>query len=93
MTTEESIQIKINNMKHKIGIKSYSYECGDGCCSEYGNEYYVDGEFVHRSPCDDNGWLAVLSALGIKAEIVNLSEDDEEVCSISNFVDIPGETE
>jgi hypothetical protein len=53
----------------------------------------VDGEFVHRGPCDDNGWLAVLSTLGIKAEIVNLNEDDEEVCSISNFVDIPEETE
>ena len=52
-------------MKHKIGIKSYSYECGDGCCSEYGHEYYVDGKFVHSSPCEDSGWLAVLSALGI----------------------------
>ena len=73
-------------MKHKIGIKSYSYECGDGCCSEFGYEYYVDGEFVHRSPCEDSGWLAVLSALGIQAEIVNLSSDDgEEVCGIDNF--------
>jgi len=78
------------NMKHKIGIKSYSYECGDGCCSEFGNEYYVNGEFVHRSPCDDNGWLAVLSAIGIQAEIVNLNNDDEEICSIDNFVDVPG---
>ena len=79
-------------MKYKIGIKPYSYECGDGCCSEFGNEYYVNGEYVHRSPSDDDGWLAVLSALGIKAEIVNLSfEDGEEVCSISNFVDVPEE--
>jgi hypothetical protein len=75
-------------MKHKIGIKSYSYECGDGCCVEFGYEYYVDGEFVHRSPCEDSGWLAVLSALGIQAEIVNLSSDDgEEVCGIDNFSD------
>jgi hypothetical protein len=78
-------------MKHKISIKSYSYECGDECCSEFGNEYYLNGEFVHRSPCDDNGWLAILSTLGIKAEIVNLDEDGEEVCSISNFVDNPDE--
>ena len=81
-------------MKHKIGIKPYSYECGDGCCTEYGHEYYVDGTFVHRSPCEDSGWLAVLTALGIKAEIVNLSwEGGEEVCGIDNFVDVPEETE
>jgi hypothetical protein len=29
----------------------------------------------------------VLGALGIQAEIVDLNEDDEEICSISNFVD------
>jgi hypothetical protein len=76
-------------MKHKIGIKPYSYECGDGCCTEFGHEYYVNGEFVHRSPCEDSGWLAVLTALGIQAEIVNLSwEDGEEVCGIDNFVDV-----
>ena len=80
-------------MKHKIGIKPYSYECGDGCCTEFGNEYYVDGEFVHRSPCDDNGWIAVLTTLGIQAEIVNLDEDGEEVCGIDNFIDSAEETE
>jgi len=75
-------------MKHKIGIKSYSYECGDGCCSEFGHEYYVDGQFVHRSSCNDNGWLAVLGALGIQAEIVDLDpESGEEVCGISNYSD------
>ena len=81
-------------MKHKISIKPYNYECGDGCCTEFGNEYYVDGKFVHRSPCDENGWLAVLTALAIQAEIVNLDIDTgEEVCGIDNFVDIPEETE
>ena len=72
-------------MKHKIAVKSYSYECGDGCCSEFGNEYYVDGKFVVRSPCEHSSWLAVLTALGIQAEIVDLDEDDEEICSISNL--------
>jgi hypothetical protein len=72
-------------MKHKIGIKSYSYECGDGCCSECGNEYYVNGEFIHRSSCDEDGWLAVLTALGIQAEIVGLTEDNEELWGIDNF--------
>jgi hypothetical protein len=73
-------------MKHKIAIKPYTYECGDGCCSVFGNEYYVDEEFVHRGPCDDEGWLAVLTALDIQAEIVNLDIDTgEEVCGIDNF--------
>jgi hypothetical protein len=80
-------------MKHKIAIKPYSWECGDGCCSEFGNEYYVNGEFVHRSPCDDDGWLEVLTALGINAEIVGLTEDDEESWSINNFVAFPEEME
>jgi len=59
-------------IKHKISIKPYSYECGDGCCSEFGNEYYVDGECVHRSPCDENGWLAVLTALTIQKKHNNI---------------------
>jgi len=81
-------------MKHKIAVKPFFYECGDGCCSEYGHEYYVNGEFVHRSSCEHNGWLAVLTALGIQAEIVNLDIDTgEEVCGIDNFVGNPEETE
>jgi hypothetical protein len=72
-------------MKHKISIKPYNYECGDGCCSEFGNEYCVNGEFIHRSSCDEDGWLAVLTALGIQAEIVGLTEDNEELWGIDNF--------
>lgn len=80
-------------MKHKIGIKPYSYQCGDGCCDEFGNEYYLNGKYVHRSPCEDNAWLAILTELGIQAEIVHLDESHEEVCGIDNFVDLPEETE
>jgi hypothetical protein len=69
---------------HKIAVKHYSYECGDGCCSEFGYEYYVDGKFVHRSPCEHSGWLAVLAELGIKAEIVDLDDEGEEITSLSN---------
>lgn len=69
-------------MKHVIKIKPYTYECGDGCCDEYGHEWYVDGEFVHRSPCDDNGWLAVLSHLKVQAEVVWQDEDGDDVCSL-----------
>jgi hypothetical protein len=66
-------------MKHKIAIKDYYDECGDGCCTDYGHEWYVDGEQVHRGPCNDSGWLAVLRKLGIDAELVGLDETNEEV--------------
>lgn len=69
-------------MKVKIGKQNYEYECGDGCCSEWGITWYVNGEVVHSSPCEDNGLLAVLEKLGIEAEIVILDKDGEEVCSL-----------
>jgi hypothetical protein len=70
------------NKKHKIGIKEYTYKCGDGCCDEQGKEWYVDGEFVHGSPCEDSGWLAVLKHLGIDTELVGLNEKNEEIWSL-----------
>jgi hypothetical protein len=66
-------------MKHKISKKYYDCQCGDSCCDECGFEWYLDGEFVHRSPCEDNGWLAVLQKLGIDATLVGLDEDGEEI--------------
>lgn len=66
-------------MKHKISKKHYTYSCGDGCCDEEGCEWYVDGKFVHRSPCEDNGWLAVLEELGIDVQIVGLDKDGQEI--------------
>lgn len=69
-------------MKTKITKRNYIYECGDGCCSELGYEWYVNGEFVHRSPCEDNGMLAVLNHLGIDAEMSFEDEDGEETCSL-----------
>lgn len=70
-------------MKHKITKKWYQEECNDDCCCyESGYEWTVDGEFVHKSPCEDNGLLAVLNHLGIEAEIVFLDEDGEETCSL-----------
>ena len=65
--------------RHKIGMKNYEYECGDGCCSEFGTEWYVDGEYVTRSSCDLTSWKAILQHLGIEAEFVGLDENDEEI--------------
>ena len=69
-------------MKHKIIQKDYYHECGDGCCLDYGHEWYVDGELVHGSPCADSGWLAVLRHLGIEAELIGQNEDGEDTWSL-----------
>jgi hypothetical protein len=69
-------------MKHKIAIKPYSWECGDGCCSENGMEWFIDGKNVHESPSYDAGWIAVLNHFGIEAELVGLDENGEEIWSM-----------
>lgn len=67
---------------HKIEMRDYSHQCGDGCCYESGKEWYVDGKFVHSSPCEHNGWLAVLNCLGIQAELIGQDESGEDVWSL-----------
>ena len=69
-------------MKHKIVKKDYYYDCGDGCCTEMGIEWYVNGEFVHRSSCEDNGWLAVLQQLGIEVELTGQDDQGEETWTL-----------
>lgn len=69
-------------MKHKIVKKDYYYDCGEGCCTEMGIEWYVDGEFVHRSSCEDNGWLAVLQRLGIEVELTGQDDQGEETWTL-----------
>ena len=68
--------------KIKINIKDYSWSCGEGCCDEEGKEFYVDDEFVHRSPCEDNGWQAVLKHLGFDVNIVWQDKDGEDICEL-----------
>lgn len=65
--------------KIKITIQDYDYECGDGCFDEAGKEWYVDGKFVHRSPCENNGLIAVLAHLGFDATLTGVDKDGEEV--------------
>jgi hypothetical protein len=62
--------------KITISKVSYDYTCGDGCCSEYGHTWYVDGEQVHSSPCDDNALKAILAHLGFDATIDFCNEKD-----------------
>jgi len=69
-------------IKVKISKRPYSYECGDGCCTEWGETWYVDGEEIASGPCEDNLLQRILERLGFDAEIVNENEDGEEVCSL-----------
>jgi hypothetical protein len=69
-------------MKHKIVVQDYYQECGDGCCVEYGHQWYVNGTHIHSSPCRDSGWLAVLNFLEIQAELTAQNENGEEVWSL-----------
>jgi hypothetical protein len=66
----------------KLSIKPYSYECGDGCCQEWGEAWLVDGEEVAFGPCEHNRMQQLLSHLGFDASIEGLDEDGEESWSL-----------
>lgn len=67
--------------KHvNIEFQSWNYTCGDGCCTDYGTEVYLNGELletVHEdgTKTDVNGddpidtVMAVLKKLGYNVEI------------------------
>lgn len=68
--------------KHQIVKKDYYRECGDGCCTEYGHEWYVDSQFIYSGPCEDSGWLAILEYLGFKTELIGQNENGEDTWSL-----------
>ena len=70
------------SQKYKITVKDHYYECGDGCCSEYHQEWYVDGELVYSGPCGDNALLAILQKFGIEVELTGLNKDGEEIWTL-----------
>lgn len=78
-------------MLHKITKQNYIYECGDKCCTEFGTTWCLDGEIIYNGPQDEDAILNILSKFGIQAEIVDLNEDGEEICSLNNFIDISQE--
>jgi len=69
----------------KIKLEEWQYQCGDGCCDNYGTYLYVNGKKLeHPNPeIYDNGYLgqdvstaleAVLKELGYEVEIEYDSE-------------------
>lgn len=72
-------------MKLKIKFEHWHYQCGDGCCDNYGTNLYLNGkQLEHPNPeIYDNGYLgedvqtglhAVLKELGYQVEF----EDEYE---------------
>jgi len=63
--------------KNIITKKRYDYTCGDGCCTEMGYTWYVNGKEIHSSPCGDNALLALLDYFGVSAQIDFCDEDSD----------------
>lgn len=71
--------------KNVVTKRRYDYTCADGCCSEAGYEWYVNGKEIHSSPCEDNALLAILKYFGIDAQIDFCDEDgdlDDPICTL-----------
>ena len=83
---EGNVEAEVKRLKKPIKIKvskrPYYYECGDGCCTDSGETWFVNGEEICSGMCDDNRLQQLLKHLGYEAEIMNENEDGEEVCSI-----------
>lgn len=69
-------------MPHKIAVKEYEWECEDGCCTELGREWYLNGELIHRGSCGDTGWVEVLKKLGLDVELVGIDNLNEEIWTL-----------
>ena len=61
-----------------LSIQPYSHECGDGCCSEYGETWFVNEVEAASGPCEHNRMQQLLHHLGFDAEIVGKNEDGKE---------------
>ena len=61
----------------RITLEDWDYTCGDGCCHDYGQDIYLDGEKLDEQHAEDNenALRAVLEKLGYKVEIEKIYED------------------
>lgn len=80
----------MDGKKRKVTIQPWDYECGDGCCYDYGNKVFIDGAqlFLPNSGDDYNppqavdiceheihNLTAILEALGIEIEVLPIDDD------------------
>jgi hypothetical protein len=66
--------------KVKITVRPWDWECGDGCFSEHGVIYKVDGVEVSNTPNPEQALNEILTHLGIKNEVCFVDENEEDVC-------------
>lgn len=58
--------------KVKINFKEYMYQCGDGCCTEYGTITTVNGEELEFRNEDTSTIVkGILEKLGYEVEITH----------------------
>ena len=54
-----------------IELQDWDHTCGDGCCTTYGTDIYLNGEKLEEQYADNstNALKAVLEKLGYEVEI------------------------
>lgn len=63
--------------KVKIELQDWYHECGDGCCTEWGTDIFVNGELMESNREDlDSALKEVLTHLGFDVEIVRKPQDE-----------------
>ena len=68
----------------RITKQPYIYECGEGCCTEFGETWKLNDEEISRGPDEEQHLLALLKSLGIEAEVVLLDLDGGQPVCIQN---------
>lgn len=54
-------------MIKEVDLKSWSYQCGDRCCDDYGTSLIIDGERVDEIfPDEFDALLYIIEKAGIK---------------------------
>jgi hypothetical protein len=75
--------------KVEIILENWTYECGEpGCCTDYGQNVFVDGQMLGGVSLDDNpidALEAILRELGFEPTVRYM--DDEEYPDMSEEED------
>ena len=63
----------------KIETEDYVWECGDGCCTQYGTYLYIDGKKLEDREFSSSGdaYLYVLQEM-LGHEVDYIYNEDEE---------------
>ena len=60
--------IILSKVLARLEVESYEYRCGDGCCYDFGERLYVNGELVYdAAEIDTDAVIHTLRALGIES--------------------------